>query len=398
MSMKCYPVKYFTAVLLLQFIGGTRVTPYQKHTVNNHNNAQSSNIQVKHILESVQQHYAPDLQLAVFNISYTQIETGIILRGEVDNPDAKNDVMLALQKIAKGNVIDSIRVLPDSVLGNNTMGIVIPSVVDIHRNPGKQEELLTQALMGTVVKLLKKEHGYYFIQTPDHYLGWLDTASVCVSQQAGIHAWLALPKVIFIKFIGAVYTRSDTTSAIVCEIINGCILKSSGKKNGWRAVELANGKKGFLPDTLVQDIVEWNKSRVPIGENLEKTARSFLGIRYLWGGMSVKGMDCSGFVKTVYHLNGVELNRDARQQARQGTPIDPGKNFQSLKKGDLLFFGRKAALKRRERITHVGLYLENGLYIHSSKRVRLSSLNPSSDYYEEPLLRRFLCARRILQN
>ena len=162
------------------------------------------------------------------------------------------------------------------------------------------------------------------------------------------------------------------------------------------AVELANGKNGFVPDTLVQDINEWNKSRKPTGENLEKTARSFLGIHYLWGGMSVKGMDCSGFVKTVYHLNGVELNRDARQQAQQGVPIDPGENFQNLKKGDLLFFGRKATAKQHEHITHVALYLENGLYIHSSKRVRFSSFDPSSDYYEEPLLKRFICARRIL--
>ena len=94
----------------------------------------------------------------------------------------------------------------------------------------------------------------------------------------------------------------------------------------------------------------------------------------------------------------VELNRDARQQAQQGMPIDPGENFQNLKKGDLLFFGRKATAKRREHITHVALYLENGLYIHSSKRVRFSSFNPSSDYYEESLLKRFVCARRILQN
>jgi cell wall-associated NlpC family hydrolase len=175
-------------------------------------------------------------------------------------------------------------------------------------------------------------------------------------------------------------------------------LKSTNKKSGWTTVELANGRNGFVPDTLVQDIIEWNKSRKLTGENLEKTARSFLGVHYLWGGMSVKGMDCSGFVKTVFHLNGVELNRDARQQAQQGAPIDPGENFQNLKKGDLLFFGRKAAAKRREHITHVALYLENRLYIHSSKRVRFSSFDPSSDYYEEPLLKRFVCARRILQN
>jgi len=277
------------------------------------------------------------------------------------------------------------------------MGIVINSVVDIHQKPGKKEELLTQALMGTVVRLLKREHGYFFIQTPDLYLGWLDTASVFVSNQAGINAWNAASKVIVTKFIGAVYLRPDTSSTIVCEIIDGCILKNSGKSNNWTAVELADGRKGFVSDTLVQDIDKWSAERVSTGENLEKTAISFLGVHYLWGGMSVKGMDCSGFVKTVFHINGIELNRDARQQALHGTPIVPGKYFQNLKKGDLLFFGRKASVKRQERITHVALYLENGLFIHSSKRVRFGSFNPSSDFYNEMLLNQFLCVRRILQ-
>jgi uncharacterized protein YgiM (DUF1202 family) len=387
---------YLAVVLFLLFIGGTRVTAYQPHIDGISSNNQINKI--KHVLQSVQHRYAPDLQLAVFNISYKQVGTGIVVVGEVDNPDAKSAVIQAIRKIVTGKVIDSIRVLPESAFGRNTMGIVIHSVANLYRKPGKQEELLTQALMGTVVKLLKRENRFIFVQTPDHYLGWLDTSSVFVTNQAGIDAWHAASKVIVTKFIGAVYTRSDTSSAIVSEIVDGCILKNTGKKNGWITVELANGKNGFVQDTLVQDIDQWNKSRVLTGENLEKTARSFLGIRYLWGGMSVKGMDCSGFVKTVYHLNGVELNRDARQQAQQGTPIDPGENFQNLKKGDLLFFGRKATAKQRKRITHVALYLENRLYIHSSKRVRFSSFNISSDYYEEPLLKRFVCARRILQN
>ena len=396
--MKFSFVRCFTAVILLLFVATARVTPYQQNTAGTHGNNRINKTQIKHILQSIQQQYMPDLRLGVFNISCSQVETGVILRGEVDNPKAKSAVILAVQKNINAKVIDSIRVLPDSALGKNTMGIVILSVVNIHRKPGKEEELLTQVLMGTVVKLLKKERGYYFIQTPDHYLGWLDTTSVFVSDQDCINKWNCASKVIVTKFIGSVYLRPETSSAVVCEIINGCILKSINKKTGWIIVELADGRNGFVLDTLVEDLNTWSKSRVPTAENLEKTARSLLGIHYLWGGISVRGMDCSGFVKTVYHLNGIELNRDARQQALQGTPIRLGKNFQNLKKGDLLFFGRKATTKQRERITHVALYLENGLYIHSSKRVRFSSFNSSSNYYDESLLKRFLCARRILQN
>lgn len=390
--------KYFTVNLLLFFIGGPRATPYQQKNGEIYNNNRINKIQMTHVLQSIQQRYAPDLHLAVFDISYIQGKSGIILRGEVDNPHAKSAVIYAMRKIVNGIVTDNIRVLPDSTLGNNTMGIISLDVANVRRKPGKQEELLTQALMGTVVKLLKKEQGYYFIQTPDHYLGWLDTPSVVVTNHTGIDAWNAAPKVIVTKFIGVVHEQSDVSSPRVCEIVDGCVLKYISRNNGWFAVELADGRNGFVADTLVQDIGEWNKSRMLTGDNLERTARSFFGIRYLWGGMSVKGMDCSGFVKTVYHLNGLELNRDARQQAHQGVPIDPGENFQNLKKGDLLFFGRKATTKRREHITHVALYLENGMYIHSSRQVRFGSFNPASDNFEESLLKRFVCARRILQN
>jgi gamma-D-glutamyl-L-lysine dipeptidyl-peptidase len=385
-------------VLFLFLVGGAKAVQYPQLAGGIRNKSQINTIQLKHILRSVERRYAPDLSLAVFDITCIQSETGIIVRGEVDNPNAKSAVLHAVQKIIKGKVIDSIRVLPESALGSNTMALVILSVVNVRRKPGKQEELLTQVLMGTVVKLLKKEHGCFFIQTPDHYLGWLDTASVFVTNQTGVNSWNADSKVIVTKFTGAVYARSDTSSDIVCDIIEGDILKNGDKKHGWIPVALADERKGFVPDSVVQNLDEWNKSRMPTGGSLEKTARSFLGIRYLWGGMSVNGMDCSGFVKTVYHMNGVELNRDARQQAQQGVLIDPGASFRNLKKGDLLFFGRKATAKRQKRVTHVALFLENGLYIHSSRRVRLSSFSPSSVYYEEPLLKRFLFARRILQN
>jgi gamma-D-glutamyl-L-lysine dipeptidyl-peptidase len=396
--MKLSIDKYFPVLFLLTVIGGGRVDAYQQRIDTARHNSRVNAIQVKHLLQSVQQHFAPDLSLAVFNIFFSQVKTGFILRGEVDNAGARDAVIHAIRKIVKGTVIDSIRVLPDSALGSDTLGIVISSVADVRRKSGEQEELLTQTLMGTVIKLLKKERGYYFIQTPDHYLGWLDSASVFVSNQTGIEAWNAAAKMIVTKFTGAVYARADVSSASVCEILDGCILKYLNRKNGWAAVELADGRHGFVPDTLVQDLEDWRKSRILTGDNLEKTAKSFLGIRYVWGGMSVKGMDCSGFVKTVYHFNGRELPRDARQQVLRGTPIETGKNFQNLKKGDLLFFGQKATAKQRERITHVAMYLENGLFIHSSRQVRLSSVHPSSDYYEESLLRRFVRARRILQN
>jgi cell wall-associated NlpC family hydrolase len=352
---------------------------------------------IKRILQSTQQRYAPDRRTAVFDISYKQTKTGIVLFGEVDTLAAKNSLIDALRKNLKEEVVDSIRMLPDPTLGNYRNGIVIIDVGDIRHEPRKQGELVTQVLMGTVVTLLKKVGGYCFVQMPDQYLGWIDEASLYATDQTDVKTWNTAHKVIITELECIVRKTPDSSSVPLCNVNAGCILKSGGKNNGWMMVELADGRKGFVPDSLVQDLDEWNKSRMLTGENLEKTAKELLGIPYLWGGTSVKGMDCSGFVKMVYRLNGMELHRDADQQANQGTQIDPGKNFKNLQKGDLLFFGQQARRKQSKRITHVGLYIGNRLFIHSSGRVRLNSLDPSSNYFEESLLKRFILARRIIQ-
>jgi hypothetical protein len=351
---------------------------------------------IKRILQSTQQRYAPDRRTAVFDISYKQTKTGIVLFGEVDTLATKNALIDALRKNLKEEVVDSIRVLPDLTLGSYRNGVVILDVGDIRREPCKQGELITQVLMGTVVKLLKKADGYCFIQMPDQYLGWIDVASLTMTDQTGVKTWDTAHKVIITELKCIICKTPDSSSAPLCHVVAGCILKGNGKNNGWTMVELADGRKGFVLDSLVQDLDEWNKSRILTGENLEKTAKALLGIPYLWGGTSVNGMDCSGFVKMVYRLNGMELRRDADQQADQGMPIDPGKNFENLQKGDLLFFGHKARGKQSKRITHVGLYIGNRLFIHSSGRVRLSSLDPLSNDFEGSLLNRFIRARRII--
>jgi len=120
------------------------------------------------------------------------------------------------------------------------------------------------------------------------------------------------------------------------------------------------------------------------GFRAAQIALDFLGVKYRWGGMSVEsGMDCSGFVKTVYALCGINLPRTSAEQYRRGQPVPRSE----LSPGDMVFFGKN------KRVNHVGIYLGEGKFIHaprSRKTIRISSL-------EEGALRKtFLGARRLL--
>jgi NlpC/P60 family/SPOR domain len=96
-------------------------------------------------------------------------------------------------------------------------------------------------------------------------------------------------------------------------------------------------------------------------DEIVKTAQSFIGVPYLWGGTSAEtGFDCSGLTMTVYQLNGLNLPRSSRDQFEAGTPIEQDE----LMKGDLLFFATTGPGK----VTHVGVYMGGGEFIHAPGR------------------------------
>src|SRR5208283_3237348 len=204
------------------------------------------------------------------------------------------------------------------------------------------------------------------------YLSWLQKGTFvrCTREQA--EAWERGPLLLVTAFEECVRERPEADPQPVSDVVLCDLVRKTGEEGDWHKVELPDGRAGFLPKKAAADYAAWKQARRPTAENIERTARQFLGRPYLWGGNSPKGFDCSGFTKTVFFLNGIDLLRDASQQAEQGValPLD----FNQLKNGDLLFFGSRRSRRMPGGIGHVGIYLGDKLFIHSSEMVHISSL------------------------
>ena len=115
------------------------------------------------------------------------------------------------------------------------------------------------------------------------------------------------------------------------------------------------------------------------------------GFPYMWAGMSPKGMDCSGFVRTVFFMHDLIIPRDAGPQSRTGERIY---GTQNLLPGDLVFFGRKDTATPK--VSHVGIYLGEGKFIHSLGLVKIGSFRPEDPEYDAYNTGRYLFASRVL--
>lgn len=346
------------------------------------------------VLKPVKEKFAPDTRLAVCDLSTEKQGTTLVLKGEVDQPAARDAALKALRDAGFAEVTDKVQVLPDPALGDRTVGIVTVSVAHMRAKPSHSAELVTETLMGSHVKLLKRQ-GWYYAQTEtEQYLGWIEPDHVAVVAKAGADAWASSHLVMTTARFVLVREQPDANAQPLCDLLVGDVLKANGSESGWIAVELPDGRKGFVEEKAVEDYTTWKRSRRPTPDSIEAVAKSFMGVPYLWGGTSAYGFDCSGFVKIVYELNGIELPRDADQQALEGQAVPTADDLAQLRKGDLLCF--KARPDGRDSITHIGIYLGGKQFVHCAGKVKRNSFDPASPLYSENLLKRLVTVRRIL--
>jgi len=344
------------------------------------------------VVTKVRSQFAPDPRVAVFDVKAESKDQAVDLTGDLEQPDARAALLKALKDAGYANVTDHITMLPDPALADKPLGIVTVSVAVMKTKASHASELGNQLIMGMVVRPLKKDGGWYYVQSlDDRYLGWMESDHLAFVTREQAQAAASQPRVIVTALFTLVREQASAGAPAVSDLVVGDVLGVQGQSGAWFAVQLPDGRKGFLSQADATDYQAWKASRAITGANVEQTARRFMGVPYLWGGTSAKGFDCSGFVKTVFRLNGRELQRDADQQSNEGDGVATENDLAALKKGDVLFFGPRAGVTR---ITHTGIYLGEKLFIHCSGLVKVNSFDPGSPIYSENLLKRLVKVRR----
>jgi len=354
--------------------------------------------QVNTAIAQVKSEYAPDKRVAIFNIEAEPRGDQLVLKGETDQPAAKAALMAELSN--NYTLVDSINTLPDASLGEDTLGVVYLSAANIRSQPRHSGELATQATMGMPLRILKKEGDWHLVQTPDKYISWMQGSFVPMNQ-AAYDTWQSKEKAIFTNIYGFAYADPVQNDSIISDLVAGNVMELVRETPQSYAVRLPDGRDAYVRKSESAPFEEWVAQAEANENTLVNTAYKLMGVPYLWGGTSSKGVDCSGFTKTIYFMNGHVLPRDASQQVHAGELVDEDKNFENLRPGDLLFFGYAATDSTRERVTHVGMWVGDNQFIHSpglEARVKISSIDPESEFYDAYNFNRYLRTKRMINS
>lgn len=352
-------------------------------------------VEVAQLSDSLKHKFAPDKRVALFDVDYSFSGKNVMLRGVTTSPEAKAALLDGLAK-ANYKVMDCLQLLPDEKeLESKTYGILNISVSNLHIKPDFSSEMVTQGLMGMPVRILQRD-GWYRIQTPDNYIAWIHRVGVHPVTKAELAVWNSAEKIVVTSHYGFVYSQPNRESQTVSDVVAGNRLRWKGTKGAFYKVAYPDGREGYIPKSVSMPENKWRASLKQDAGSIIRTSHTLMGIPYLWAGTSSKGVDCSGFIRTILFMHDIIIPRDASQQAYVGEHIDITSDFSNLQPGDLVFFGSEATPERKERIIHVGMYIGNKRFIHSQGDVHISSFDPADELFDGYNLNRLLFATRVL--
>lgn len=346
-------------------------------------------------ISEIKDQFAPDKRVALFDVEADKSQDTYILKGESNLPDAVDALKTKLDA-ENISYTDSIQVLPGANLEGKIRGLVKISVANLRGRATHSAELVTQASMGTPLTILKRTPGWSLIQTPEGYISWVDNGGIVSLTDEEFATWKSADKLIYLTPYGASYESPNTKSQVISDLVAGNILELVGDNNGFYEIRYPDGKIAYIEKANAKPYLEWVSSVDQSQEDLVSSAKKMMGSPYLWGGTSPKGMDCSGFTKTIFFLNGLVIPRDASQQIHTGELVDSTKNFENLEPGDLLFFGKPATDTQKERVIHVGMWIGDNKFIHAMGDVHISNMDTTSEDFDKYNYDRYLRTKRII--
>ena len=329
------------------------------------------------VLKELKNNIAPDKRTAVWDVNTIDQNGVLTVWGTVGTQEQKDAVSKALN--GTGAFQNQLVVLENSLPADRRSAVVKLSIATLRTSGRHAAEMATQAIMGTPVKVIQADDDWYRVQTPDDYIAYVPSSSLRFMTAQEQQAWKQARRCIVTVYDTRLVTKPGGDETVT-DLVLGNVLEYKGEKGKWVLLATPDGRQGYVEKASVQDFAEWSKQDFNV-EQIEKTAFRMMGSSYLWGGTSTKVTDCSGLSKVSYFSNGIILQRDASQQALYGLKIK-GSDWQQCQPGDLLFFGNSAT----GRVTHVGIYLHDGKYIHCSGQVKVNSLVDGADDYLYPAL------------
>jgi cell wall-associated NlpC family hydrolase len=283
-------------------------------------------------MELFKREFVEDTRTFAIDVTAKVVESSrVSVSGYVEYDEHRRSLAEFLKHLGFTADIEGLNLYPAASLGKNRFAVVRAESTYVYSRPIAPRETLTESLRGEGLFLLgSAEHGYYRCHAADGYVG---------------------------------YVAADTVDRVTAEEFDARVTPPP--------------PPGAQADPRIEGAIA--------------AASKLIGTKYVWGGTSGDGVDCSGLVYTAFRSQGVRLPRDADQQALVGKLVAMRWHRSSLRRGDVLFF-----LNRRGTITHTGIYLGNNDFLEATDpTVKISSFDPTSPNYAKRRDEAFCFAKRV---
>ena len=300
-----------------------------------------------------------------------------------------------------GKIIFGVSVFGMTLIGNSFLhpvfaeglgvGKITGNYVNVRSQGSLSGTVITQLQRDDIVTVIDKSNGWYKVKLSDGREGWVYGEYLVVRSSNNVSRGDTETTVGIVtgNYVN-VRSKGSLSGSVLTQLSKGTQVEVLDRQNGWYKIKLSNGQEGWIYGEYLSVRNSSSVSRGDVERNLADKlinfAKSFLGTRYVYGGSSPKGFDCSGFVSYVFSNFGFSLPRTADEQANVGDTV----TRDSLEKGDLVFFKTLGS----SIINHVGIYIGDGQFIHASSGAGKVIISPLNEGY---YLSHYVKAKRVIK-